>query len=171
MFHCSVILKYASKYISSFWVYTGYWSVSEVLVKYKHFFPECSYVWLPTETASHLVWNNFPKMYYIYFFFLAHSKFCDWMLSHILSYYVRSKKNQLSPLMVSRYKNITRIWKYLKFCFKLPLILSYYRHINMCMRVGWKVHRLTMMQWSNLTKFFNIHVVSPCGPLFFTTPS
>ena len=31
-------------------------------------------------------------------------------------------------------------------------------------RVSWKVHRLTMMQWSNLTKcglIFNIHVVSP----------
>ena len=33
------------------------------------------------------------------------------------------------------------------------------------MIVGWKVHRLTMMQWSNLTEcglFFNI--VSPAGP-------
>ena len=35
-----------------------------------------------------------------------------------------------------------------------------------CMRVVWKVHRLTMMQWLNLTKcglFFNIYSL-PCGP-------
>ena len=84
----------------------------------------------------HLPWPTGLEVCSCFFFFFFFFKLADWSArtlpaSSICSSSLRSEKSE---------KNLR----------------SYYT----CMRVGWKVQRLTMMQWLNLTKFY-FSTVSP----------